>query len=49
MNSADSTSGETPEKEKQTTDSDGSAEEKINPDGSADEKANPEPEVHDEL
>ncbi|KAJ6864120.1 hypothetical protein NC651_034836 [Populus alba x Populus x berolinensis] len=47
--SADSTSGETPEKEKQTTDSDGSAKEKINPEGSADEKANPEPEVHDEL
>uniref|UniRef100_A0A6N2JZE2 Heat shock 70 kDa protein 17 n=1 Tax=Salix viminalis TaxID=40686 RepID=A0A6N2JZE2_SALVM len=34
-NNADSTSGETPEKEKQTIDSNGSADEKINPDGSA--------------
>ncbi|XP_061965182.1 heat shock 70 kDa protein 17-like [Populus nigra] len=47
--SADSTSGETPEKEKQTTDSNGSADEKINPDGSTVEDVNPEPEAHDEL
>ncbi|KAB5519145.1 hypothetical protein DKX38_023464 [Salix brachista] len=48
MNSDDSTAEETPEKEKQA-DSDGSADENINPEGSADEKANPEPEAHDEL
>ncbi|KAH8506845.1 hypothetical protein Peur_043977 [Populus x canadensis] len=47
--SADSTSGETPEKEKQTTDSNGSADEKINPDGSTVEDVNPEPEARDEL
>ncbi|KAG6768993.1 hypothetical protein POTOM_024608 [Populus tomentosa] len=47
--SADSTSGETPEKEKQTTDSNGSADEKINTDGSTVEDVNPEPEARDEL
>ncbi|XP_011004468.1 PREDICTED: heat shock 70 kDa protein 17-like [Populus euphratica] len=47
--SADSTSGETPEEEKQTTDSNGSADEKFNPDGSTVEDVNPEPEARDEL